>query len=138
MLVGNKEIIAGMAKIKSHSDRGMYYPLQVVATKALNGPVDFMKRRNQIFQERRDVVIKGLREIGLDVESPKATFYIWSIVPRGYTSKDFCVKALDETNVWMIPGSMYGKHGEGYLRIALTHSKERLAEAMGRLRKIMI
>lgn len=136
MLVGNKEIIAGMAKIKSHSDRGMYYPLQIVATKALNGPVDFMKKRNQIFQERRDVVIKGLREIGLDAESPKATFYIWSTVPRGYTSKDFCLKALDETNVWMIPGSMYGKHGEGYLRIALTHSAERLAEAMGRLKKI--
>jgi LL-diaminopimelate aminotransferase len=138
MLVGNKEIIAGMAKIKSHSDRGMYYPLQIVTTKALNGPVDFMRKRNQIFQERRDVVIKGLREIGLDAKSPKATFYIWSAVPRGYASKDFCLKALDETNVWMIPGSMYGKNGEGYLRIALTHSAERLAEAMGRLKKIAI
>jgi len=123
-----------MAKIKSHSDRGMYYPLQVAATKALNGPVDFMKERNQVFQERRDIVMKGLRGIGLDVEMPKATFYIWSPVPKGYTSSDFCSKVLDEVDVWMIPGSMYGKYGEGYFRIALTHPASRLEEAMERLK----
>ncbi|MGA2958342.1 MAG: LL-diaminopimelate aminotransferase [Thermodesulfobacteriota bacterium] len=137
MVVGNKEIIAGMAKIKSHSDRGMYYPLQIAATKALNGPVDFMKDRNQIFQERRDVVVKGLREIGFEVPIPKATFYIWSPVPKGYTSREFCLKVLDEINVWMIPGSMYGRHGEGYFRIALTHPVERLAEAMDRLKEFI-
>lgn len=137
MVVGNKEIIAGMAKIKSHSDRGMYYPLQIAATKALNGPVDFMKERNKVFQERRDVVVKGLREVGFEVPIPKATFYIWSPVPKGYTSREFCLKVLDEINVWMIPGSMYGKHGEGYFRIALTHPVERLAEAMGRLKEFI-
>lgn len=137
MVVGNKEIIAGMAKIKSHSDRGMYYPLQVAATNALNGPVDFMKERNRTFQERRDVVVKDLRKIGLEVEMPKATFYVWSAVPKGYTSRDFCFKMLDEISVWMIPGSMYGKYGEGYLRIALTHPVERLAEAMERLKKVV-
>jgi LL-diaminopimelate aminotransferase len=137
MLVGNKQVIAGMAKIKSHSDRGMYYPLQVVATKALNGPIDFMDARNQMFQERRDVVVNGLREVGLEVESPKATFYIWSTIPKGFTSQDFCFKVLDAANVWMIPGSMYGKHGEGYLRIALTHPADRLADAMNRLKGFM-
>jgi LL-diaminopimelate aminotransferase len=137
MVVGNKEIIAGMAKIKSHSDRGMYYPLQVAATNALNGSVDFMKERNRTFQERRDVVVKDLRKIGLEVEMPKATFYVWSAVPKGYTSRDFCFKMLDEISVWMIPGSMYGKYGEGYLRIALTHPVERLAEAMERLKKVV-
>lgn len=135
MLVGNKEITAGLAKIKSHCDRGMFYPLQLAATKALNGPTDFMKERNQIFRERRDVVLKGLREIGLEVDTPKATFYIWSTIPRGYTSNEFCFKVLDEVNVWMIPGSIYGRYGEGYLRIALTHPVERLEEAMERLRK---
>jgi LL-diaminopimelate aminotransferase len=137
MLVGNKEVVAGMAKIKSHADRGMYYPLQVASTKALNGPVDFMEERNRAFQERRDVVVKGLRAVGLEVDTPKATFYVWSTVPKGYTSSDFCFKVLDAANVWMIPGSMYGKHGEGYLRIALTHPADRLAEAMERLRKVM-
>jgi LL-diaminopimelate aminotransferase len=137
MLVGNKEIVAGMAKIKSHSDRGMYYPLQVAATNALNGPTHFMKERNRVFQERRDVVVRGLREIDLEAETPRATFYVWSPVPKGYTSKDFCFKVLDAVNVWMIPGSMYGEHGEGYLRIALTHPVERLAEAMRRIIQFM-
>lgn len=135
MLVGNKDVIAGMSKIKSHSDRGMYYPLQVAATKALNGPIDFMEERNRIFQKRRDVVVQGLRDIGLEVESPKATFYVWSTIPKGYTSQEFCYKVLGEANVWMIPGSMYGKYGEGYLRIALTLPVDRLSEAMRRLRK---
>jgi LL-diaminopimelate aminotransferase len=137
MLVGNSKVVAGMAKIKSHADRGMYYPMQVVATKALNGPVDFMEERNQAFQERRDVVVKGLRAVGLEVETPRATFYVWSTVPKGYTSNDFCFKVLDAESVWMIPGSMYGRHGEGYLRIALTHPADRLAEAMERLKKFM-
>ena len=137
MIVGNKEVIAGMSKIKSHSDSGMYYPLKVAATKALNGPVDFMQVRNNVFQERRDVVVKALREIGLDLDTPKATFYVWAPVPRGYTSSDFCFKVLDATNVWMIPGSMYGKYGEGYFRIALTHPAKRLAEAMDRLKEFM-
>jgi aspartate/methionine/tyrosine aminotransferase len=135
MLVGNKDVIAGMAKIKSHSDRGIYYPMQVAATKALNGPIDFMERRNRIFQERRDVVVKGLREIGLEVQSPEATFYVWATIPQGYASQEFCFKVLDAVNVWMIPGSMYGKYGEGYLRIALPLPAERLAEAMNRLKK---
>ena len=135
MLVGNKDVVAGMTKIKSHSDRGMYYPLQVAATAALNGPIDFMESRNRMFKERRDVVVGGLKDIGLEVESPLATFYVWSTIPKGYSSHEFCFKVLEETNVWIIPGSMYGKHGEGYLRIALTHPKERLAEAMKRLRR---
>jgi LL-diaminopimelate aminotransferase len=136
MLVGNKDVIAGMTKIKSQLDRGMYYPLQVAATAALNGPIDFMESRNQMFKERRDVVVQGLRDIGLEVENPLATFYVWSTIPKGYSSQDFCFKVLNEANVWMIPGSMYGKYGEGYLRVALTHSVERLREAMQRLKRI--
>ncbi len=137
MLVGNPEVIAGMAKIKSHSDRGMYYPLQVAATAALNGPVDFMEERNRTFRERRDVVVQGLRAVGLEAECPKATFYVWATIPKGFTSEEFCFKVLDGINIWMIPGSMYGAHGEGYLRIALTHPAKRLTEAMLRLKDFM-
>jgi LL-diaminopimelate aminotransferase len=137
MLVGNRDVIAAMAKVKSHSDRGMYYPMQVAATTALNGPVDFMATRNATFKERSDVVVKGLRAVGLEVETPKATFYVWSTIPKGVLSQDFCFKALDAINVWMIPGSMYGTYGEGYLRIALTHPTKRLAEAMKRLKGFM-
>ncbi len=138
MMLGHKAIIAAMAKIKSHSDRGMFYPLQVAATKALNGATEFMAERNEMYRERRDVVVKGLEEIGLEVESPKATFYIWAALPQGAAnSKEWCLKVLDESAVWMIPGSMYGRYGEGYFRIALTHPAGRLAEAMARLKRFV-
>ena len=137
MAVGNRDLLAAMARIKAHSDRGMFYPLQMASVKALNSPADFMERRNRTFQERRDVLVEGLNKAGLKVYPPKATFYLWAGVPEGYTSQDFCYKALDHANVWMIPGSLYGRHGEGYLRIAFTHPVERLAEAIRRLQKFM-
>jgi LL-diaminopimelate aminotransferase len=137
MAVGNKDLLAAMARIKAHSDRGMFYPMQLTSIKALDSPDDFMERRNQTFQERRDLLVEGLNKIGLKVYPPKATFYLWAGVPKGYTSQDFCYKALDQANVWMIPGSVYGNHGEGYLRIAFTHPVEKLAEAIRRLQKFM-
>jgi LL-diaminopimelate aminotransferase len=137
-LLGNPDIVAGLMKIKSHSDRGMFYPLQVAATAALTGPKDFMQARNVMYQERRDVVIKGLKNCGIEVDSPKGTFYIWAPLPAGVTSsKQWCFNMLDKIAVWMIPGAMYGKYGEGYFRIALTHSKARLAEAMERLQRVL-
>ncbi len=138
MLLGNKDIVAGMAKIKSHSDRGMFYPLQVAATAALKGATDFMEPRNEMYKQRRDVVVKGLSDIGIDVQNPKATFYVWASLPGGVTnSKEWCSKILDEIAVWMIPGSMYGMYGEGFFRIALTHPVERLSKAMERLKKYL-
>jgi len=138
MMVGNKDLIDALSKIKAHSDRGLFYPLQLAAIEALRSPADFMKERNRIFQERRDVVIGGLQDIGLDVYPPRATFYLWAKVPQGYTSRDFCFKVLEEANVWMLPGSNYGKYGEGYLRIALTRSMEVLSEAMRRLKNLFL
>jgi LL-diaminopimelate aminotransferase len=139
MMLGNRDIIAGMAKVKSHSDRGMFYPLQVAAAAALNGEAGFMAERNMMYQERRDVVVAGLRAAGVDLDVPKATFYVWAKVPEGQgASKEFCFKVLDEIAVWMIPGSMYGPHGEGYFRIALTHPVPRLQQAMDRLREMLI
>lgn len=138
MILGNQDILEGMSKVKSHSDRGIFYPLQVAATEALNGSHDFMKDRNCMLQDRRDVVVQGLKEAGLDLAVPKATFYCWAETPDGFKdSRDFCFKVLDEIAVWMIPGSMYGKHGEGYFRIALTHPAARLQEAMERLKSFL-
>jgi LL-diaminopimelate aminotransferase len=135
MVVGNQDMVAALTRIKAHSDRGMFYPMQLAAINALNSSDDFMEKRNRIFQERREVLVEGLTKIGLKVYPPKATFYLWAGVPEGYTSQDFCFKALDQANVWMIPGSLYGKYGEGYLRIAFTHSVDRLKEAIRRLQK---
>jgi LL-diaminopimelate aminotransferase len=135
MVVGNQDLVAALTRIKAHSDRGMFYPMQLAVINALNSPDGFMEKRNRIFQERREVLVEGLTKIGLKVYPPKATFYLWAGVPEGYTSQDFCFKALDQANVWMIPGSLYGKYGEGYLRIAFTHSVDSLKEAIRRLQK---
>jgi len=138
MALGNKEIIAAMMKVKSHSDRGIYYPIQVAATAALNGPIDFMEGRNKMFTERRDVVVDALGKLGIKVTRPKATFYVWAPVPKGHgNSKEFCFSFLEKEAVWMIPGSMYGQYGEGYFRIALTHSAERLGEAITRMARFL-
>lgn len=138
MILGNADILEGMSKVKSHSDRGMFFPLQAAATEALNGSHDFMEDRNCMLRDRRDVVVNGLKAAGLDLAVPKATFYCWAEVPDGFKdSRDFCFKVLDEIAVWMIPGSMYGEHGEGYFRIALTHPVSRLREAMDRLKSYL-
>lgn len=133
-VLGNPEILGALAKVKSHSDRGMFYPMQVAARAALRGPMDFMCERNDMYRERRDVVVKGLEACGICCVNPKATFYIWAPLPQGVTnSREWCLDILAKIAVWMIPGSMYGKYGEGYFRIALTQPVERLAEAMRRL-----
>ena len=94
-----------------------------------------MCQRNDMYRQRRDVVIEGLRDCGIDAVSPGATFYLWAPLPQGVTrSREWCLDILAKIAVWMIPGSMYGKHGEGYFRIALTQPVERLAEAMRRLK----
>ena len=137
MLVGNKDLVAAAARIKAHSDRGMFYPMQIASARALNSPPDFMAGRNLTFQERRDVLVKGLSGMGFKVFPPKATFYLWAGVPGDYSSRDFCFQALEKANVWMIPGSMYGQHGEGYVRIAFTRSLDKLSEAIGRLERFL-
>jgi LL-diaminopimelate aminotransferase len=97
-----------------------------------------MKERNAMYRERRDVVVEGLKQCGINVDSPKGTFYIWAPLPEGErNSKEWCFKVLDAAAVWMIPGSMYGTYGEGYFRIALTHPVERLSESMKRLKRFL-
>lgn len=137
MLLGNKEIISGMAKIKSQADRGLFYPLQLASIAALTGPVDWMKERNNMFRERRDIVVKAWKEMGLDMLNPRATFYCWGEIPKEYSSEEFSFKLLKEANVWMIPGSTYGERGEGYVRIANTQPVERISEAMERIKKFV-
>ena len=137
MLLGNNEIISAMAKVKSHADRGLYYPLQVAAIAAMTGPVDWMDERNKLFAERRDVVVKAWKKMGLEMMTPKATFYCWGKIPQGYTSREFCLNFLEKGNVWMIPGSTYGERGEGFVRISCVQSVERIAEAMERMEKFI-
>jgi LL-diaminopimelate aminotransferase len=137
MLLGNKEIIEGMGKIKSQADRGLYYPLQAAAVAAMTGPIEWMDEKNRMFKERRDVVVNAWKQMGLEMQTPRATFYCWGKIPAGFKSKDFSFKLLEQSNVWMIPGSTYGSAGEGYVRISNAVPAERLEEAMDRMKKFI-
>jgi len=82
------------------------------------------------------VLVPGLRQLGLDVEMPRAAFYVWVTVPKGYTSTSCAAHLLEKTGVVTTPGNGFGQPGEGYIRMTVTTSKERLAEAVERIRKV--
>ncbi|KYO66742.1 LL-diaminopimelate aminotransferase [Thermovenabulum gondwanense] len=134
--VGNSEIIQGLGIVKTNVDSGQFTAIQKAGIEALLGPQDSIKEMNDIFKKRRDLVVNTLREIGIDVKSPKATFYIWVKVPEGYSSSSFAEKLIEQAAVVVTPGSAYGEYGEGYVRISLTTPDHRLMEAMERIKKI--
>jgi len=135
-MVGNREIVSGLGSIKSNIDSGAFNAVQYAGIAALEGdqaPVIEMRR---IYQERRDILIAGLREAGLEPRVPMATFYVWCPTPAGYTSKEFTALLLKEAGIVTTPGSGFGDPGEGYVRMALTVTKDRIREAVERIRKI--
>ena len=134
--VGNEKVIAGLGKIKSNIDSGVFQAVQEAGIVALNTDESIIEANRKVYQERRDLMVEGLREIGLEVNPPKATFYLWVKVPKGYTSASFCALLLKETGIVVTPGNGFGEPGEGYFRIALTVDKERLKEAISRLKKL--
>jgi LL-diaminopimelate aminotransferase len=89
----------------------------------------------QIYTERRDILVAGLKKLGISVEAPRATFYVWFEVPSGYTSASFAALLLEKAGIVATPGNGFGAPGEGYVRMALTVSKERIGEAVERMRK---
>ncbi|HOO56699.1 MAG TPA: LL-diaminopimelate aminotransferase [bacterium] len=135
-LVGNRDIVAGLAKVKTNVDSGLFQAIQYAAITALNEVVDEQLEIVDTFRQRRDVMVEGLRSIGWDVPSPKATFYLWLPVPEGYSSMDFCSRLLEEAGVSVTPGVGFGAEGEGYFRIAYTRKIERLKEAVDRISKL--
>jgi LL-diaminopimelate aminotransferase len=89
----------------------------------------------RIYSQRRDVLVDGLKKLGWDVEKPKATFYVWARVPKRYTSATFAKALLEKCDIVVTPGNGFGECGEGYVRMAITVDKRRLAEAVERIRK---
>lgn len=133
---GNKDIIAGLAKVKDNYDSGVFTAVQLAAVTALEGSQDCVEHNRRIYKERRDVLVTGLKKLGLEVFVPKATFYVWCKVPKGETSVSFTEKLLS-VGVVCTPGVGMGENGEGYVRFALTVSKERIEEAVDRIKKII-
>ncbi|MDQ0255278.1 aspartate/methionine/tyrosine aminotransferase [Evansella vedderi] len=134
-VVGNSVIVDGLNRLKSNLDYGVFTPIQKAAVSAITHTSNFSENLRAIYQERRDVLVNGLREAGWDVDSPKASMFIWAKVPKPYTSTAFAYKLIDETGIVVTPGNAFGKTGEGYVRIALVQDKEILSKAVGKLKE---
>ncbi len=130
---GNARVIEALGRIKSNIDSGVFQAIQEASIEGLLGNQDIIQEIIKIYQERQDIVIEGLTALGWKVERPKATIYVWPKVPKGFTSASFCELVLDKAGVVLTPGNGYGEYGEGYFRISLTISTERLREALRRL-----
>ena len=133
--VGNKQLINGLTKVKSQIDSGPPVYIQKVAVKALQSyksgePPDFLKKTNQIYAERRDVLVDRLCSMGFKCDKPKATFYVWLNCKS--SSMEFATKLLS-VGVAVTPGIGFGEHGENYVRFSLTQPKERIVEACKRI-----
>ena len=134
-VVGNADIIAKYWTLKSNMDSGMFAALQRTAAFALSGSQQCVSDMCDIYLRRRDLVIGALGELGIEVQPPKATIYIWIRVPEGYTSASFADMVLEKCGVVVPPGSGYGPSGEGFVRISLTAPDERIAEALDRIKQ---
>ena len=135
-VVGHSEIVAGLGRVKTNIDSGLFQAIQEAGTEALNHLDTPLPEIIKTYERRRDVMVEGLQGIGLEVEKPKATFYLWIQVPRGYTSAQFATLLLEQAGIVATPGNGFGEEGEGYIRMALTVDETRLKEAITRLKRI--
>lgn len=132
-MVGNKELVSALARIKSYHDYGTFTPLQVAAIAALDGPQDCVKEVVEQYRSRRDVLTKGLKEIGWDVDVPKASMYIWARIPEFYRAQgslEFSKRLLADAKVAVSPGIGFGEYGDEYVRFALIENEQRTRQAV--------
>jgi alanine-synthesizing transaminase len=132
-MVGNAELVNALARIKSYHDYGTFTPIQVAAIAALDGPQDCVAEVVEKYQNRRDVLVKGLHEAGWMVENPKASMYIWAHIPEPYRaagSLEFAKRILEEAKVAVSPGIGFGDYGDEYVRFALIENEQRTRQAV--------
>jgi LL-diaminopimelate aminotransferase len=134
-ILGNADAIETYWRLKTNVDSGLFEAVQLAGAAALAGPREPLEEMNAIYARRRDLVVGALGEIGVDVDPPRGTIYVWAPVPEGHTSTTFAETVLEEAAVVVSPGSMYGPGGEGFFRISLTTPDERLTEAVERMRE---
>ena len=135
-VVGHKDVLAGLGKVKSNLDSGCFEAVQEAGITALDMDDSVTDRLRKTYQDRRDTLIPGLKGLGLEVDPPPAAFYVWVTVPKGYTSTSFTAHLLEKAGIVTTPGNGFGAPGEGYVRMTLCTSKERLAEAVERIKKV--
>jgi alanine-synthesizing transaminase len=132
-MVGNRDLVQALGRIKSYHDYGMFTPIQVASIVALEGPQDCVEAIRLKYQRRRDVLVKGLHEAGWMVENPKAAMYVWAEIPQAYRaigSLEFAKKLLVEAKVAVSPGVGFGEYGDTHVRIAMIENENRTRQAV--------
>jgi LL-diaminopimelate aminotransferase len=132
--VGNADGIYNLGKLKTNIDSGAFQAVQYAGIEALTGDQTSIAELNARLEKRRDAAVEAFKTLGVDIKGPKATYYIWAKVPKGFTSSAFCEKLIEETGIVVTPGSGFGDEGEGYFRISITLGEEKIAEAARRLK----
>ena len=138
-MVGNRELVGALTRIKSYHDYGTFTPIQVGAIEALNGPQECVEEVRKEYEHRRDVMVKGLHDLGWMVEKPKASMYIWAELPEFYKSMgsvEFSKRLLEKAKVAVSPGIGFGEYGEGFVRIALIENADRIGQALRGIRQM--
>jgi LL-diaminopimelate aminotransferase len=135
--VGNRDAIAGLGKIKTNIDSGIFQAIQEAGIEALETKDSELKKIRKIYRERRDALYSGLTKLGLQLNNPKATFYLWVKCPVGVSSMDFTTLLLNRAGILTTPGNGFGRPGEGYVRFALTVPVTRIKEAVERIGKVL-
>jgi alanine-synthesizing transaminase len=139
-MCGNKKLVNALSRIKSYMDYGTYTPLQVGAIAALEGPQDCVEDIRLMYKSRRDVLCKGLNDIGWSVTPPKATMFVWAEIPEKYKSLgslEFSKILLNEAKVAVSPGIGFGKHGDDFVRFSLIENEQRSRQAVRSLKNII-
>ena len=139
-MLGRKDVIAALAKLKSYLDYGTFQPIQIAATVTLNEEPEFPREVQEIYQLRRDALVSGLHRIGWEVEPPKGTMFLWAPIPEPYRdmrSIEFASYLVKEANVAVSPGVGFGPGGDGHVRFAMIENEQRTQQAMRNLRKAL-
>lgn len=137
---GNRDLIKALTRIKSYLDYGMFQPVQIAATVALDGPQDCVDEIREIYRVRRDVLCEGLTRAGWAIEKPAATMFVWAKIPDKYVdmgSLEFSKLLIKESKVCVSPGIGFGEYGESYIRFALVENEERIRQAIRGIKKIL-
>ena len=138
--VGNKQLIAALTRIKSYLDYGAFTPVQVAAAAALNGPQECVAEIRNIYQKRRDVLIKSMFRVGWEIPSPPASMFAWAPLPKKYKgggSLNFAKELMLKADVAVAPGVAFGEYGEGFVRIGLVENEQRIKQAAKNIKKLL-
>jgi len=140
---GNAEMIKALATIKGYYDYGMFAPIQIASVIAMREHAECPTEQSKVYQERRDVVCRGLDKLGWTYDKPLASMFVWAKInpehfKAGEGTIDFCLRMMDEAEVALAPGRAFGEHGEGYVRIALVENEHRLRQAMDNLKRALV